>query len=120
MKTGIIRRIDDLGRVVIPKETRKLLGIQEGDSLEISLDANKVVFQLYFPICDRAEHIKRIAQLLEQDEFVYKSEYSEGISKAISALNEAYNVLCLSIKNDVHKKMKTRHVFGDVLRNNRQ
>ena len=36
--TGIVRRIDDLGRVVIPKEIRKNLGIKEGDPLEIFVD----------------------------------------------------------------------------------
>jgi stage V sporulation protein T len=38
--TGIVRRIDDLGRVVIPKEIRRSLGIQEGDPLEISAEEN--------------------------------------------------------------------------------
>jgi AbrB family looped-hinge helix DNA binding protein len=36
--TGIVRRIDDLGRVIIPKEIRRTLGIRVGDPLEISLD----------------------------------------------------------------------------------
>ena len=38
LKTGIIRRIDDLGRVVLPKEIRNRLGISEGDPLEIFID----------------------------------------------------------------------------------
>lgn len=38
--TGIVRRIDDLGRVVIPKEIRRSLNIREGDPLEIYLDEN--------------------------------------------------------------------------------
>ena len=33
--TWIVRKLDDLGRIVIPKETRKVLGIKEGDSLEV-------------------------------------------------------------------------------------
>lgn len=47
--TGIIRRVDDLGRVVIPREMRKNLGIKEGEPLEIYIDkANKMVgFQKY-------------------------------------------------------------------------
>ena len=39
--TGMVRRIDDLGRVVIPKEVRRYLGIQESDSLEIFVDEYK-------------------------------------------------------------------------------
>lgn len=45
--TGIIRRIDDLGRVVIPKEIRRTLKIKEGDPLEIFLDRDYVCFKKY-------------------------------------------------------------------------
>lgn len=46
--TGIIRRIDDLGRVVIPKEIRRTLGLHEGDPMEIFLDNDKgVIFKRY-------------------------------------------------------------------------
>lgn len=46
--TGIVRRIDDLGRVVIPKEIRRTVGIREGDALEIFLDhENGVIFKPY-------------------------------------------------------------------------
>ncbi len=48
-ETGIIRRVDDLGRVVIPKEIRRTLGIREGEPLEIFVDSeNKsVTFRRY-------------------------------------------------------------------------
>lgn len=46
--TGIIRRIDDLGRIVIPKEIRRTLRVREGDAMEIWLDENNgVVFRKY-------------------------------------------------------------------------
>lgn len=45
--TGIVRRIDDLGRVVIPKEIRSSMKIREGDPLEIYLEDNRVIFQKY-------------------------------------------------------------------------
>lgn len=47
--TGIIRRIDDLGRVVIPKEIRRTINIREGDPLEIFLEDGAVVFKKYNP-----------------------------------------------------------------------
>lgn len=50
--TGIVRRIDDLGRAVIPKEIRRTLGIREGDSLEIYTEGNMVCFKRYCPIDD--------------------------------------------------------------------
>ena len=45
--TGIVRRIDDLGRVVIPKEIRRNMGIKEGDPLEIYTEGNMVCFKRY-------------------------------------------------------------------------
>ncbi|MBR5192063.1 MAG: AbrB/MazE/SpoVT family DNA-binding domain-containing protein [Clostridia bacterium] len=48
--TGIVRRIDELGRVVIPKEIRKTLRIKEGDPLEIYTDKEQLIFTKYSPI----------------------------------------------------------------------
>lgn len=45
--TGIVRRIDDLGRVVIPKEIRRSMKFREGDALEIFLENDMVCFQKY-------------------------------------------------------------------------
>lgn len=47
--TGIVRRVDDLGRVVIPKEIRRACSIREGDPLEIFLEDGAVVFRKYNP-----------------------------------------------------------------------
>ena len=47
--TGIVRRVDDLGRVVIPKEIRRTCNIREGDPLEIFLQDGAVVFKKYIP-----------------------------------------------------------------------
>ena len=48
--TGIVRRIDDLGRVVIPKEIRRTLRIREGDPLEIFTNNGEVIFKKYSPM----------------------------------------------------------------------
>lgn len=48
--TGIVRRIDDLGRIVIPKEIRRTIRIREGDPMEIFLENGAVVFKKYSPI----------------------------------------------------------------------
>lgn len=50
--TGIVRRIDDLGRVVIPKEIRRSLSIKEGDPLELFVDGKAVCFVKYSPMAD--------------------------------------------------------------------
>ncbi len=62
--TGIVRRIDDLGRVVIPKEIRRSLHIQEGDPLEIFTDSDGgVTFKRYLPY-DESE-IDNVIHILE-------------------------------------------------------
>ena len=45
MESGIARKIDDLGRIVIPAETRRLFNIREGDQLSISIDGSSIVLQ---------------------------------------------------------------------------
>ncbi|MBR3768529.1 MAG: AbrB/MazE/SpoVT family DNA-binding domain-containing protein [Clostridia bacterium] len=68
--TGIVRRIDDLGRVVIPKEIRRTMRIREGDPLEIYTDADgEVIFKKYSPMGELAE---------------FTAQYCEVLFKAIS------------------------------------
>ena len=49
--TGMFRRVDELGRIVLPKELRTRLEIEEGDPLEIFLDGDHIVLQKYQPAC---------------------------------------------------------------------
>lgn len=68
--TGIVRRIDDLGRVVIPKEIRRTMRIREGDPLEIYTDVDgEVIFKKYSPMGELAE---------------FTAQYCEVLFKAIS------------------------------------
>ena len=48
--TGIVRRIDELGRVVIPKEIRRTLRLREGDPLEVFTDRDELMLKKYSPI----------------------------------------------------------------------
>ena len=43
--TGVVRKIDELGRIVLPSELRRVFGIREGDELEISVDGERVILQ---------------------------------------------------------------------------
>ena len=57
--TGVVRRIDDLGRVVIPKEIRRAIGIREGDPLEICVERNRVVLRKYsYDLIDEVQIIR--------------------------------------------------------------
>ena len=65
--TGIVRRIDDLGRVIIPKEIRRTLRIREGDPLEIFTDREGgVILKKYSPIGELTDFSKEYAESLQQ------------------------------------------------------
>lgn len=62
--TGIVRRIDDLGRVVIPKEIRRTMRIREGDPLEIYTSSEgEVVFKKYSPVNELGEGTEQAAEV---------------------------------------------------------
>lgn len=63
--TGIVRRIDDLGRVVIPKEIRRTMRIREGDPLEIYTDNDgEVIFKKYSPLGELGAFSAQYAEVL--------------------------------------------------------
>ena len=65
--TGIVRRIDDLGRVVIPKEIRRTMRIREGDPLEIYTAADgEVIFKKYSPMGEMAQMAVQFADALSK------------------------------------------------------
>ncbi|MBR6545346.1 MAG: AbrB/MazE/SpoVT family DNA-binding domain-containing protein [Clostridia bacterium] len=65
--TGIVRRIDDLGRVVIPKEIRRTMRIREGDPLEIYTDREgEVIFKKYSPIGELSAFAGQYAETLNK------------------------------------------------------
>ncbi len=49
--TGILRRVDELGRVVLPVELRRSLDIEEKDALEISVEEDRIILRKYQPTC---------------------------------------------------------------------
>ncbi len=83
--TGIVRRIDDLGRVVIPKELRRTLRIREGDPLEIFVNNDgEVIFKKYSPIGELGD---------------FASDYAETLAKASgqgAVITDRDNVIAVS------------------------
>ena len=66
--TGIVRRIDDLGRVVVPKEIRRTLRIREGDPLEIYTDREGgIILRKYSPIGELSQFSKQYTEALAQN-----------------------------------------------------
>lgn len=65
--TGIVRRIDDLGRVVIPKEIRRTMRIREGDPLEIYTEKDgEVIFKKYSPMGELSDFAAQICETLNK------------------------------------------------------
>lgn len=86
--TGIIRRIDDLGRVVIPKAIRKEMKIREGDPLEIFIDKNEglVCFQRYDIERDYLAELKRLSDSIE--EYFWSPENDDNLKIIDTAIHE--------------------------------
>ena len=95
--TGIVRRIDDLGRIVIPKEIRRTLRIRESDPLEIFTDREgEIILKKYSPIGEMTTFAKQYAESLAQvsghaaliadrDQFIATSGgYKQFLGKSIS------------------------------------
>ena len=92
--TGIIRRIDDLGRVVIPKEVRRNLHIREGDPLEIYMteDGKGVCFKKY--MVTEEKNVKAILMAL------YDSAAAEFGRDAVALYNESDELLFVNRRNN--------------------
>ncbi len=114
--TGIVRRIDDLGRVVIPKEIRRTLRIRESDPLEIFTDREgEIILKKYSPIGEMSTFAKQYAESLAQvsghaaliadrDQFIavsggYKNLLGKNISKELEESIERRESV-LAIKED--------------------
>jgi AbrB family transcriptional regulator (stage V sporulation protein T) len=63
--TGIVRRIDDLGRVIIPKEIRRSLRIRDGDPLEIYVEDGAIIYKKYHPISSLSSFVGKFANVLD-------------------------------------------------------
>lgn len=73
--TGIVRKIDELGRVVLPIELRRNLGIAEKDPVEIFVDDDKIILKKYNPSCVFCSNTKNVTQF--KDKIVCESCLAE-------------------------------------------
>ena len=87
--TGIIRRIDDLGRVVIPREIRRTLRIKEGDPLEIYTCEGGVTFRKYNPVSSVTETLNLLKGVVqEEDDLKCKPDMIQKIKELEALLEE--------------------------------
>lgn len=117
--TGVVRRIDDLGRIVIPKEIRKTLRIKEGDPLEIFTDREgQVILKKYSPIGELSE---------------FATEYAETLAKTtghIACITDKDTIIAVSggskkefleqnISKDLEKMIDDKEVYISKENNDR-
>ena len=101
--TGIVRRVDDLGRIVIPKEIRRTLKIREGDPLEIYTEKDGgVIFRKYSPMGDLLEFAAQICESIGAN------------TGCIAAISDRDSVIALSgaPKRELMDKPNSNELFG--------
>ncbi|MBQ6840856.1 MAG: AbrB/MazE/SpoVT family DNA-binding domain-containing protein [Bacilli bacterium] len=81
--TGVIRKIDELGRIVIPKELRKVLKLSSGDDLEIFVDGSSIVLQKYSAMDNAIEESNKLISSVEDlvDSCIYITDQEKIITK---------------------------------------
>lgn len=109
--TGIVRRIDDLGRVVIPKEIRRTMRIREGDPLEIYTDRQgSVIFKKYSPMGDLADIILSLCESLSKTSGSICVICDREVITATSNRKDLYEK---NISHSVEKIIGQRKIYKD-------
>ena len=118
--TGVVRRIDDLGRIVIPKEIRKTLRIREGDPLEIFTDKEgEIILKKYSPIGELSE---------------FASQYAETLAKTtghIACISDKDTIIAVSgapkkeyleksVSSELEKLMENKVIWSAKAKNEKQ
>lgn len=107
--TGIVRRIDDLGRVVVPKEIRRTLKIREGDPIEIFTEKDgEIILRKYSQIGEMSEYAKQYADTLAH------------ISGHIVIITDKNSIVAVSGagKKDTIGKPITKELYGIIEKRN--
>jgi len=109
--TGIVRRIDDLGRVVIPKEIRRTMRIREGDPLEIYTDhAGEVIFKKYSPIEELAETASQYAESINKSCGISIIVVDKDIAVACAGMSKK-DILEHKISSEMDGVINTRQLY---------
>lgn len=85
--TGVIRKIDELGRIVLPKEIRRNLGIRDGENLEIFVENDHVLLKKYSKMQDYSEIVKNLATIVN-DTYDFKIIITDRDKVLFSGIDE--------------------------------
>lgn len=104
--TGVVRRIDDLGRIVIPKEIRRNLRIRDGESLEIFVDNNNVVLKKFSIMRNIDEYASNLVIALYS--LIKKGIVITDGDSVIACSSNLKDLLNKSISDDISVSIKRR------------
>ena len=116
--TGVVRRIDDLGRIVIPKEIRRSFKINEGDSLEIFVDNNGIILRKYSFLDDMVEESLQLVEVIKK---VYGKNIvitdKERVIAAVKDLNKEYfgKELTSNIKEKIENRSEVINQDSSII-----
>ena len=93
--TGIIRKIDDLGRIVLPKELRKYLNINPGDDFQILLDDDKIILEKYSYLKNKENETIKIIEIFKEETGynIYLVNNNVLINNNEQVTNEIINII---------------------------
>ena len=107
--TGVVRRVDDLGRIVIPKEIRRTLRIRDGESLEIYVDDETISLKKYSSMNDLSDISKELVNTINQN--LLKDAFISDRDKIISISGNAKNkYLGKNISKFIYQKINGREI----------
>jgi transcriptional pleiotropic regulator of transition state genes len=86
--TGIVRRIDEMGRVVLPKEIRRTLTINESDSLEIYVEGNEIILNKYSTEESIINTLENLDEILQEHECKLGILKTQELKKLIKDMKE--------------------------------
>ena len=134
--SGIVRRIDDLGRIVIPKEIRRSLKIKDGDFLDIDVENDKILLNRYSNFLDIENFLNKLLESLGEkimkdiiifDNYKIVSQYKRKIKNIIGKeIGTEITELMNSRKNNYNfssvikvddKEINGNYLFGSIIPN---
>ncbi len=115
-QTGIIRKIDDLGRIVLPKELRKHLNINPGDDFQILLNGEKIILEKYSYISNNENEIIDIINCFNvlQNYDINLIVNNKVINKNQEQLLEKYNYIIKERKQYIDSNIKNNEITKNI------
>lgn len=106
--TGVIRRIDELGRIVIPKEIRRNLGIRDGENVEIFTDNDSIILKKYYRMSTSSDLANSLCELINS-EFNYKIMITDR-EKVIAAKGFKENIINKNLSKELIANIEEREI----------